>query len=57
MPAKPITWRITEIGGKRGHYVGSVLAADDKAAIEKAIEEFEVTELHRRRRLVAQREP
>ena len=58
MAKKPATlpvWRIYEIR-KDGRYLGSVSAADDKAAITKAIEEFAITEPHRQRRLVAQRE-
>jgi hypothetical protein len=57
MAKKPAShvWRIYEIR-KDGRYLGSVTAADDKAAIKKAIEEFGITEPHRQRRLVAQRE-
>jgi len=32
------------------------MAADDKAAIQKIIDEYKITEPHRQRRLVAQRE-
>jgi hypothetical protein len=49
------TWRIYEFRSE-GRYIGSVTAADDKAAIEKAIEEFGITDPRRQRRLVAQRE-
>jgi hypothetical protein len=48
-------WRIYEIRSK-GRYIGSVIAADENAAIDKAIEEFEITDPYRRARLVAQRE-
>ena len=48
-------WRITEIR-KKGHYLGSVTAADAEAAIARAIEEFEITDPLRQKRLAAQRE-
>jgi hypothetical protein len=48
-------WRITEIR-KKGHYIGSVEAASADAAIARAIEEFEITDPQRQKRLAAQRE-
>ena len=55
MPERLPVWRIFELRHK-GRYIGSVLAADEKEAIDKAIEEFGVSEPPRQRRLVAQRE-
>jgi predicted chitinase len=55
MPKAPPVWRIFEIRSK-GRYIGFVFAASEKEAIEKAIEEFGITEPHRRGRLFAQRE-
>lgn len=54
-PAKLPVWRVYEIASK-GRYIGSVMAADDKAAIEQIIKEYGITEPHRQRRLVASRE-
>ena len=57
MAKKPAihNWRIYEIRND-GRYLGSMHASDGKAAIERAIEEFRITEPHRQRRLVAQRD-
>jgi hypothetical protein len=48
-------WRITELR-KKGHYLGSVTAVSADAAIARAIEEFEITDPQRQKRLAAQRE-
>ena len=54
-PREQHVWRITEIR-KKGHYLGSVTAASAEAAIARAIEEFEITDPQRQKRLAAQRE-
>jgi hypothetical protein len=48
-------WRIYEIRSK-SRYIGSVMAADEKGAVTKAIEGFGIADPHRQRRLVARRE-
>ena len=51
--AKPVReWRISAIGAK-SKYIGRVEAADEKSAIEKAIEEFNIDPA-RRFRLIAE---
>jgi hypothetical protein len=55
MPESRPVWRIHEIRDK-GRYIGSVLAADEREAIDKAIEEFGISEPRRQRRLFAQRQ-
>ena len=48
-------WRIIRIKGSPAAYVGHVRAADEKEAIRKAIQEFQITNPEDRKRLVAQR--
>jgi hypothetical protein len=58
MPKKEIaghTWRITRIKGSRAEVIGRVRATDDKTAIERAIEEYGITNREHQKRLVAQR--
>lgn len=52
-PPKQRRWRITLIRHK-GHYLGTVEAADPDAAIKTLIEEFGITDRERQRRLIAQ---
>jgi hypothetical protein len=47
-------WRISVIGGKKAEYLGIITAPDAQAAIDKACEEFHVTNPERRKRVVAQ---
>jgi hypothetical protein len=47
-------WRIYLIR-KRGEFIGSVEAPDEKAAIAAAIEKYGIADPERRKRLVAQR--
>ena len=54
-PASESTWRITRIKGSRAEVVGRLQALDEKTAIERAIEEFGITNREHQKRLVAQR--
>jgi len=55
-PREPLhEWRITGIKGSPAAYVGHVRASDEKEAIRKAIQEFQITNPEDRKRLVAQR--
>jgi hypothetical protein len=49
------TWRITRIKGSRAEVVGRVRAPDEKTAIERAIEEYGITNREHQKRLVAER--
>jgi hypothetical protein len=53
MPKKLPTWRIVVLR-KTAEFVGTLEAADAKAAIRKAIEEFSINDSERRKRLLAQ---
>ena len=55
MPKKTYTWRILLIRAKI-QSLGSVEAPDEKAAIEKAIKEFHITDRKQQQRLVARLE-
>jgi hypothetical protein len=58
MPKKKIAdseWQITLLGGKRGHVLGRVKAADADEAVRRAIIEFEITTPHEQKRIAAQR--
>lgn len=48
-------WRIIRIKSSPAAYVGHVRAADEKEAIRKAIQEFQITNPEVQKRLVAQR--
>jgi hypothetical protein len=49
------TWRIYAIR-KKGEYLGSVEATDERAAIQQAFKELDITDPNRQKRLTAQRE-
>jgi hypothetical protein len=53
-PAKQPTWSIYHIKGTPAAYLGHVEAPDEKAAIKRAIEEFEISPALQKR-LLAQR--
>jgi hypothetical protein len=46
-------WRVLEFA-KKARYLTTVVAPDAETAIKLAIEEYNITDPHRRRRLVAQ---
>ena len=46
-------WRITRIRGAKSEVVGVVVAPDEAAAIQMAIDEHQITDPERQRRLVA----
>jgi hypothetical protein len=48
------SWRILAIRGKRADSLGTVTAPNAEAAINRACEDFGITDPERRRRLVAQ---
>jgi hypothetical protein len=54
-PTKDHEWRIIRIKGSPAAYVGHVRAVDEKEAIRKAIQEFQITNSGDRKRLAAQR--
>ena len=53
--AKVYDWLVYRLGGKRAAHLGTVSARDQREAIAKAIEEFEITDPTERRRLIVQR--
>jgi hypothetical protein len=55
-PAKLRTWRISIIR-KRGQYLGTVTAPNEKAAEAAAVAEFDLTDEQRRRLVVQERGP
>jgi len=52
---KTYTWRILLLRAK-AESVGTVEAPDEKAAIQKAIREFHISDREQQKRLVARRE-
>jgi hypothetical protein len=56
MPKKEYRWRIYHIKGTPAKFLGTVSAADEQAAIEKAIAELEIEDPQTRKRLVALRQ-
>jgi hypothetical protein len=54
-PERLHEWRIVRIKRSPAAYVGHVRAADEKEAIRRAIQEFQITNPEDQKRLVAQR--
>jgi hypothetical protein len=54
--SKDHRWKITRIRGNRAKLVGVVTAATEAAAIKRAIEDLQITDPEKQRRLVARRE-
>jgi hypothetical protein len=52
---KMYRWRISRIRGTPAEFIGFVEAPHEAAAIKKAIEEFDITDPEKKKRLVAQR--
>jgi hypothetical protein len=52
---KTYRWRISRIRGSPAEFIGYVEAPDEATAIKNAIEEFEITDPEKKKRLVAQR--
>jgi hypothetical protein len=52
---KVYDWLVYRLGGKKAAHLGTVSARDQREAIAKAIEEFEITDPTERRRLIVQR--
>jgi hypothetical protein len=50
---KESRWKITRIRGNRAELVGTVAAADEKAAIKAAIKDYHITNPEQQRRLAA----
>jgi hypothetical protein len=48
-------WPISRIRGTPAEFIGYVDAPDEATAIKNAIEEFEITDPEKKKRLVAQR--
>ena len=46
-------WRVSRIRGSKNEVVGTVLAPDREAAIREAIEQHQITDPEKQRRLVA----
>jgi hypothetical protein len=55
MPKKEFSWSIYRLRGTPAVFVGDVQASDEKSAIQKAIEEFKITDAEQQKRLIAQR--
>jgi hypothetical protein len=55
-PEKTYRWNIYRLRGTPAAFLGSVDAADEKAAIEAAIEQFGIDDPYVQRRLIAQRQ-
>ena len=53
--AKTFDWLVYRLGGKRAVHLGTVSARDQREAIERACEEFEITDPTERKRLIVQR--
>jgi hypothetical protein len=53
--SEDVPWDITHITGTPAKYLGRVLAKDEKSAIDKAIEEFGITNPQIQKRLMARR--
>jgi hypothetical protein len=51
---KVYRWRISRIRGTPAQFIGFVDASDEASAIKKAVEEFQITDPEKKRRLVAQ---
>jgi hypothetical protein len=49
-------WKIYRIRGTPAAFIGAVVAADEKAAINAAIEEFGIDDPAQQKRLLAQRD-
>jgi hypothetical protein len=56
MPNKEYRWRIYHIKGTPAKFLGTVSAADEQAAIKKAIVELEIKDHQTQKRLVALRQ-
>jgi hypothetical protein len=54
MPKAERRWRILAIRGKRADSLGIVSAPSAEAAVAKACENYGITDLERRKRLIAQ---
>jgi hypothetical protein len=50
---KPSAWEIIAITRSPAHHYGVVYAAEEQAALAKAIEEFQITKPHEQRKLMA----
>jgi hypothetical protein len=55
MAKKEYSWSIYRLRGTPAVFVGDVEAPDEKAAIEKAIKDFNITDTEQQKRLIAQR--
>ena len=53
--APDCAWSIYRLRSTSAEYLGRVIAPDQDTAIAKAIDEFEITNPERRKRLIAQR--
>jgi hypothetical protein len=53
--AKTSYWLVYRLGGKKAAHLGTVSAHDQREAIARAIEEFEITDPTERKRLIVQR--
>jgi hypothetical protein len=49
-------WKIYRLRGTPAAFIGAVVAADEKAAINAAIEEFGIDDPAQQKRLLAQRD-
>jgi len=53
--SREVAWSISRITGTPARYVGQVYAANEAAAIKRAIEEFNIRDPEMQKRLVARR--
>jgi 1,2-phenylacetyl-CoA epoxidase PaaB subunit len=52
---KGFRWNVYRLRGTPAQFIGTVEAPDEATAIEKAIEEFHITDPAMQKRLIAQR--
>jgi hypothetical protein len=57
MRAKECQWEVSRLEGKAAKFIGFVYARNEKGAVDRAIEQFRITELQMQKRLLIRRAP
>jgi len=55
MRAKECQWEVSRLEGKAAKFIGFVYARNEGGAVDRAVEQFRITELHLQKRLLIRR--